>query len=91
VVPALAVGLFLVLMPVLRLGCLVLVSSRGSAWLPAAQLAGRWSMLEPFALALAIFIVEGKSTIPTALGHGGVVLIGAIAISTVASWLLTRR
>ena len=91
VVPALAVAIFLVVMPVLRLVCLVMVSSRGSTWLPAAQFTGRWSMLEPFALALAIFVVEGKSTIPTALGHGGIVLVGAIAISTSASWLLTRR
>lgn len=90
-VPALAVAIFLVVMPVLRLGCLVMVSRRGHTWLPAAEFTGRWSMLEPFALALAIFVVEGKSTIPTALGHGGIVLVGAIAISTSASWLLTRR
>lgn len=90
-VPALAVAIFLVVMPVLRLGCLVMVSNRGHTWLPAARFTGRWSMLEPFALALAIFVVEGKNTIPTALGHGGIVLVGAIAISSLASLMQTRR
>ena len=89
--PALIVGLFLVIAPVLRLGCLVLVSRRGRTWLPASEFAGRWSMLEPFALALAIFIVEGKDSIPTALDHGGIVLVAAILISSAASWMLTRR
>ena len=90
-VPAIAVALFLIAMPLARLVCLVLVRRRGGPWAGRAALLSRWSMLEPFALALAIFIVEGKEQMPTALAPGAVALIIAIAVSTAASWLLTRR
>ena len=90
-VPAIAVALFLIAMPLVRLACLVLVRRRGGPWAGRAALLSRWSMLEPFALALAIFVVEGKEQVPTALAPGAVALAVAIAISTVAAWILSRR
>jgi uncharacterized paraquat-inducible protein A len=89
--PALTVGLFLVLMPVVRVVFLALLVLGGARWAPAARFAGRWSMLEPFALALAIFIFEGRETIPSALEHGGLVLIVAMALAAFSSTLLTQR
>ncbi len=90
-VPACAVGLFLIIMPVVRLVFLSLLVFAGQRWSPAARFAGRWSMLEPFALALAIFIIEGKATLPSALDHGGMVLIAAMAVSALSSTYLTHR
>lgn len=90
-VPAIAVALFLIAMPLARLACLVLVRRRGGPWAGRAALLSRWSMLEPFALALAIFVIEGKDQVPTALAPGAVALIVAIVVSTTASWILARR
>lgn len=89
-VPAIAVALFLVLMPLVRLVCLVLVARRGGKWPARAAWAGRWAMHEPFALALAIFIVEGRDTIPTTLAEGSFVLLAAIMVSSTSAWLLAR-
>jgi paraquat-inducible protein A len=88
-VPALAVGLFLVVMPVMRVVFLGLLVLGGARWAPAARFAGRWSMLEP--LALAIFIFEGRETVPSALDHGGLILIVAMALAAFSSTLLTQR
>ena len=90
-VPALAVGLFLIVMPMVRLVCLSLLVFAGPRWSPAARFAGRWSMLEPFALALAIFIVEGGKTLPAALDQGGLILFSVMAVTALSSTLLTHR
>ena len=90
-VPAIAVWLFLVLMPIVRLGCLVMDVMYDGSWSARARMSGRWSMLEPFALALGIFIFEGRDTVPTALGHGGMALIAAIVVSAICNTALARR
>jgi paraquat-inducible protein A len=90
-VPAVAVGLFLVALPVARLLSLVLVNRVGGAWAGRAALLSRWSMHEPFALALAIFVIEGEGTIPTALAPGAIALLMAITVTSSAAWVLTRR
>jgi paraquat-inducible protein A len=90
-VPAVAVGLFLVAFPVVRLLALVLVNRLGGAWTARAALLSRWSMHEPFALALTIFVIEGEGTIPTALAPGAIALLIAIAMTSGAAWVLTRR
>ena len=89
-VPAVAVGLFLVALPVVRLLALVLVNRLGGAWAARAALLSRWSMHEPFALALAIFVIEGEGTIPTALAPGAIALLVTIAMTSGAAWVLTR-
>jgi paraquat-inducible protein A len=91
IVPAMAVGLFLVAFPVMRLLGLGLINRVGGAWTARTALLSRWSMHEPFALALAIFAIEGEGTIPTALAPGAVALLIAMAMTNGAVWALTRR
>lgn len=89
-IPALITLLFLIIAPLLRLGCLVLSARLGGPWADRAAAIGRWAMLEPFALAVAIFMIEGRSQIPTTLLQGSIVLILAILGSSVAGWFLVR-
>jgi paraquat-inducible protein A len=89
-IPAAITLLFLIITPLLRLGCLILAAKQGGRWPEHAATLGRWAMLEPFALAVAIFVVEGKSQIPTTLLQGSIVLILAILGSSLASWFLIR-
>lgn len=50
----------------------------------------RWTMLDVFGLALAIFIIESDSAVPSDLRLGAVALGAAIALSVLASWRLRR-
>lgn len=47
----------------------------------------RWSMLDVFLVALAIFILEGKAFVPAETRSGAFVLVAALALTSVASWL----
>lgn len=78
--PAVAVALFLVLAPLLWIGA----SWRGkSDWAARFE---RFAMLEVFAFALAVFLVEGDAFVPTELRGGAYCLLGAVG----ASLLLKR-
>jgi uncharacterized paraquat-inducible protein A len=46
----------------------------------------RWSMLDVFLLALVVYLIEGKSFVPTRIAEGAYWLAGAMALS-----LLARR
>ncbi len=78
--PALSIAVFVALAPLAGL----LTQYRGQhEWSARWQ---RWSMLDVFLLALVVYLVEGKSFVPTAIGSGAYWLAVAMGFS-----LLTRR
>jgi paraquat-inducible protein A len=90
-VPAITTALFLIATPLLRLGCLVAAARWGGAWAGRAAGVGRWSMLEPFALAVAIFVAEGGNQLPSTLTHGAPVLVATIMLVAGSATWLGRR
>jgi hypothetical protein len=78
--PALAVAAFLVVAPI---GGLVARWRGSTTWAARFE---RFTMLDVFAFALAIFLVEGDAFVPTELRGGALYLIGAVG----AFFLLQR-
>lgn len=78
--PAVSVAAFVVAAPLLAL----LARGQGSAAWTARF--SRWSMLDVFLLALVVYLIEGKSFVPTRIAEGAYWLAGAMALS-----LLARR
>ncbi len=86
---------FAVLLPVLELLLLSLAARPGApgaarAMAHRARLA-RWSMLEVFLLALAIFLLEGRAFVRTELRSGTLLLCAALALHLLARSLLAAR
>lgn len=59
---------------------------------PAAAigLVAAWSMIDVFAFALGIFLLEGRQFVPTTLGPGAVLLAAALALHVAARIVLAR-
>jgi paraquat-inducible protein A len=51
----------------------------------------RWSMLEVFGLALAIFALEGKNLMHTEMRWGALLLVGTLALQRVFDYALSRK
>lgn len=56
----------------------------------AIRALSHWSMIDVFALALGIFLLEGRQFIPTALGPGAILLAAALALHIAARLVLGR-
>ncbi len=76
--PAFSITLFVVLAPVASLAAQYRGESESATFLQ------RWSMLDVFLLALVVYLVEGKSFVPTAIGNGAYWLAAAMGFSLVA-------
>ncbi len=73
--PALSIALFVAFAPLAGL----LTQRRGEhRWSARWQ---RWSMLDVFLLALVVYLIEGKSFVPTAIGSGAYWLAAAMGFS----------
>ena len=57
-------------------------------WVPRLR---RWSMLDVFCLALAIFIFEGDYLMDTKVRSGAAFLALLVAVQTGAQWLADRQ
>jgi paraquat-inducible protein A len=51
----------------------------------------RWSMLEVFALALAVFVIEGDELMKTEVRWGSALLVGTLVIQRLSGTVATRR
>lgn len=75
-----------------QLRLLLLARNGGDAARPAAaiRLVAAWSMIDVFAFALGIFLLEGRQFVPTTLGPGAVLLAAALALHVAARLVLGR-
>jgi len=87
-------ALFLIVAPVVRWGWLALSvwRTKGKVCVvadrPAVLLARYWSMLDVFALALAVFLLEGASLVPTDAEMGAFLLVGFVFVIVVVERLI---
>ncbi len=86
---------FVVVVPLLELVALsacAVATPRTAAYAAAwRRQLGRWSMLEVFVLALAIFMVEGHAFVRTELRWGTLLLVGALFLHLLARNALETR
>lgn len=86
VIGAIAVAVFLIVAPVVRWYWLAssVWRTRGRVCVvadrPTILLARYWSMLDVFALALAVFLLEGGSLVPTDAEFGAYLLVGFVFV-----------
>lgn len=87
---AAAIGGGLVLLPWLTLGAYAVALLRGRSTATAKHLAA-WSMLDVFALALAIFVLESANAVPSLIAPGAVALFLGVAMRPLALWMCHQR
>jgi paraquat-inducible protein A len=89
------VTVFLVIAPILSnlasVIALVVRQSRARTWRMVSAVLHRWEMLDVFALALGIFLVEGRSFVRTELAWGSFLIALLLALYWPASALQHRR
>jgi len=92
-----ATALFLIIFPIIR--WVVLTNRTWAAWKGREEkrferlfgLARYWSMLDVFALALAVFLFEGSSFVPTDAEVGAVLLVAVVFIGVTVERLVDTR
>jgi uncharacterized paraquat-inducible protein A len=93
---ALAVGLFLIIMPALGWwnAAIMMLGWWGrrppATLLSIQQLIGRWSMLPVFALSLAVFFAEGHHFLGTETRAGVWILVGGLTLTVIGQFLVAR-
>ena len=73
-------------------GCLVraLITAHPAAALHQSARLGAWTLIDVFALALAIFLLEGSAFVPTGTGPGAALLVAFLIFHILARWALAR-
>jgi paraquat-inducible protein A len=61
-----------------------------AGWWARRKRCGRWSMLDVFGLALAIFLVEGDYLMRTEVRWGALLLVASLALRQAFDWALDR-